>query len=152
MNESSKQPSSGTLGARARDTIAGTVAGAASLLSGHPFDTVKVRMQTQPIGLAVAGGHIVEMSMNQQVISMLRREGALSLFKGVTSPMFGVMLENAILFPAYQQVKHVLHTDRSTQPTSFECAMAGGAAGGVAAVVLTPVELVKCRLQVQRGR
>ncbi|GAA6062485.1 hypothetical protein JCM10212_001858 [Sporobolomyces blumeae] len=36
----------------ALDFFAGTVAGVASLLTGHPFDTIKVRLQTQPASTA----------------------------------------------------------------------------------------------------
>jgi len=32
----------------AQDLAAGTVAGAAQLLVGHPFDTIKVKLQSQP--------------------------------------------------------------------------------------------------------
>ncbi|KAM9994823.1 hypothetical protein ACTFIY_001006 [Dictyostelium cf. discoideum] len=122
-----------------KDSIAGTVAGAACLFTGHPFDTIRVRLQTSntPIG-------IMECFRNT-----IKYEGFSGLYKGVTSPLFGMMFETAVLFAGYGQMKVLLQKDENTPLTVGQCAIAGGFAGVGASVVLTPVELVKCRLQVQ---
>ena len=63
------------------------------------------------------------------------------------------MLECAVLFVSYGQLKHVVgvtdeEVNLGTTPL-WKLFMVGGGAGCTTAFVLTPVELVKCRLQIQ---
>lgn len=82
------------------DFIAGTFAGVALTLVGHPFDTVKVRLQTQPT-LYKTG--------TQCLKDTVRKEGFFALYKGMGGPMLTVPLVNAIVFAAYGQAKSVMH-------------------------------------------
>ncbi|KYR00278.1 mitochondrial substrate carrier family protein [Tieghemostelium lacteum] len=122
-----------------KDSIAGTVSGAACLFTGHPFDTIRVRLQTSntPVGI---------IDMFQKTV---KYEGFKGLYKGVTSPLLGVMFETAILFTAYGQMKELLRGKHEKQDRIINCGISGGFAGLVASLFLTPIELVKCRLQVQ---
>ncbi|EGC36321.1 hypothetical protein DICPUDRAFT_47204 [Dictyostelium purpureum] len=122
-----------------KDSIAGTVAGAACLFTGHPFDTIRVRLQTSntPVG-------IMECLKNT-----IKYEGFSGLYKGVTSPLFGMMFETAVLFTCYGQMKELLQKDPNIPLTIPQYAISGGVAGCGASFVLTPVELIKCRLQIQ---
>jgi ornithine carrier protein len=69
-------------------------------------------------------------------------------------PVMGAMAENATLFVTYNQLQQVLarffpYDAKTIQtPVSHLCA-AGAGAGLAVSYVLTPVELVKCRMQVQ---
>ncbi|EGG20007.1 mitochondrial substrate carrier family protein [Cavenderia fasciculata] len=123
----------------AKDSIAGTIAGAACLFTGHPFDTIRVRLQTSraPLG-------IMECLRNT-----VQKEGAMALYKGVTSPLVGMMFETAVLFVGYGQMKNLLQKDPNIPLTLPQCSLAGAGAGICASFVLTPVELIKCRLQIQ---
>ncbi|KAI9311333.1 mitochondrial carrier domain-containing protein [Dichotomocladium elegans] len=86
----------------------------------------------------------------------------------MASPMVGSMVENAALFVGYRQVQLMIrHYDAKTPearealattpeedlpPLSLnQLVLAGAASGAIASFVLTPVELVKCKLQVQLG-
>ena len=51
-----------------RDVVAGSVGGAASVVVGQPFDTIKVRVQAQPTSAAL--------SARQMLALTLREEGA----------------------------------------------------------------------------
>lgn len=124
------------------DSIAGTLAGAACLFTGHPFDTVKVRMQTQ----AETPGALKTLTQT------VKNEGVLALYKGVTSPLVGMMFETAVLFVVYGQLKLLLQKDPNVPLTIPQFCIAGGLSGGATSFVLTPVELIKCRLQIQKGR
>ncbi|TFY51688.1 hypothetical protein EVG20_g10883 [Dentipellis fragilis] len=62
------------------DFFAGTVAGVAALLVGHPFDTVKVRFQNP----ATASKY---QSTFHAFATIAREERVLGLYKGVTSPL-----------------------------------------------------------------
>ncbi|KAG0298714.1 hypothetical protein BGZ98_000117, partial [Dissophora globulifera] len=81
---------------------------------------------------------------------------------GLSSPLVGAMLENAVLFVGYRRAQDMLRElvatpdDLNTKgaepaPLSIPMLCLSGAISGVfASVVLTPVELVKCKLQVQQ--
>lgn len=43
-----------------RDLFAGTISGFANLVSGHPFDTIKVRMQMSGLSLSACVGASVK--------------------------------------------------------------------------------------------
>jgi len=143
--EKLKHPKSGYAD-RIKEGIAGSVAGGAAVLTGHPFDTIKVRMQTHSLNVASD-------SPLQYLWNTVSKEGFLALYKGVTSPLVGMIFENAILFPAYNQSKKLFGVkDPNVLSTGWQTWMAGASAGFIVAVVITPVELVKCRLQIQQGR
>lgn len=57
------------------DFVAGSLSGALSQLFGHPFDTIKVRMQTSP--------EIYNRGVLQSFRLILAREGPLAFFRGV---------------------------------------------------------------------
>lgn len=61
------------------DMKSGVCAGISQVLVGHPFDTLKVRLQTD--------GHSTTPLKYLRV--MLRTEGPLSLYKGLTPPLVG---------------------------------------------------------------
>ncbi|CAG8451619.1 20189_t:CDS:1 [Racocetra fulgida] len=83
----------------------------------------------------------------------------------MSSPMVGAMLENAMLFLAYNQIqmmikeyttpaykRHLLYNKNSADEVSLDMGqlcLAGALSGALASFVLTPVELIKCKLQVQ---
>lgn len=130
------------------DLIAGGVAGSASVVVGHPFDTIKVRMQTS--GASPLGA--------------VRDGGARSLFRGMAAPFTAAGGINAIIFASYGSFTRLwegwLEADAPAAPKGeggpppqntlkvFTC---GAAAGTVQAFVICPMEHVKCRLQVQRS-
>ena len=60
---------------------AGGIAGALGIAVSQPLDTVRVRMQQQPHN----GGKYL--NAIQMLGSIVRREGALSLFKGLSFPL-----------------------------------------------------------------
>ena len=125
-----------------RDFVAGCAAGVFSTFVGHPFDTIKVRLQMGTAGAAVRGPLSCAMWT-------VRREGAGGLFKGLASPMLTVPLVNAVVFGVYGHGKSVLQARHPDTPLSgVETCAAGAWAGLVNTVVVTPVELLKCRLQV----
>ncbi|KAI8645562.1 mitochondrial carrier domain-containing protein [Parasitella parasitica] len=81
----------------------------------------------------------------------------------MSSPIVGAMLENAILFVGYRQIQRqireisppvqtsatILDEKGEVPLTLNQLVIAGAIAGSVVSVILTPVELIKCKLQVQ---
>ena len=125
-----------------RDFVAGSVGGAASVVVGQPFDTIKVRVQAQPTSAAL--------SARQMLALTLREEGARALFKGMAAPVAATAAINAIVFAVKGAVLATIHPAASPAPL-WAVVLSGNLAGLCTTVVGTPMELVKCRLQVQKS-
>jgi solute carrier family 25 carnitine/acylcarnitine transporter 20/29 len=66
----------------ARAFAAGGVGGICAVLTGHPFDLVKVNLQT-----AEKGAYNGAMDVVRRIIA---RSGPMGLYAGVTAPLYGV--------------------------------------------------------------
>lgn len=149
-----------TLSRASKDIAFGSIAGMVSKVFEHPFDLVKVRLQTQPSDRTppMYAGAID--CFKQTYI----KEGARGLFRGLSMPVFGATLENATLFFTYNFVQgHLRKVAGLAGPASSSSleedaekplsmgylAIAAACAGSITSVVLTPVELIKCKMQVQ---
>ncbi|KAG0220444.1 mitochondrial carrier domain-containing protein [Mortierella sp. GBAus27b] len=127
------------------DVVAGTVGGWAQVVTGHPFDTIKVRLQTQPNPPKYNG------AMDCLRIT-LKEEGPAGLYKGVTSPLMGIGICNAVMFAANGTFRRMLQGgDEKKTLSILEVGIAGSMAGGVMSFVNCPVELLKVKLQTQYG-
>ncbi|KAI7907399.1 mitochondrial carrier domain-containing protein [Cokeromyces recurvatus] len=150
-----------TIHQQLNDLIFGSIAGMIGKLVEYPFDTIKVRLQTQPLDQPFFSGPW------DCFKKTIKQEGFKSLFTGLSSPLIGSMVENAALFVGYRQVQRMIRdfsmTDEERKkmlylpedklpPLSMsQLILAGAASGAIASFVLTPVELIKCKLQVQLG-
>jgi len=126
-----------------REFLAGTVSGWVQVVVGHPLDTVKVRLQTQGTTPLFRGALdcVAKTTLN---------EGPQGLFKGMSSPLVGIGLCNAVLFSANENFRRILqHGDPSKELSLTEMTVAGGLSGVAIALVLCPIELVKIRMQVR---
>ncbi|KAG0007467.1 hypothetical protein BGZ80_004633, partial [Entomortierella chlamydospora] len=111
----------------------------------HPFDTLKVRLQTQPNPPKYSG------AMDCLRVT-LKEEGPFGLYKGVTSPLMGIGICNAVMFAANGTFRRMLQGGDETKTLSLiQVGTAGSMAGGVMAFVNCPVELLKVKLQTQYG-
>ena len=130
------------------DPRAGGVGGACQLAVGHPFDTVKVQLQTMPP--AAPGQPLKYSGAVDAALKTVRAEGFAGLYRGVLAPLATVVLYNAALFDTRKRMEALLSPDGRplTLPQEFQ---AGAAAGVVAAAVGCPAELIKCRLQSGAG-
>ena len=128
----------------AKDLLAGSLAGVANVVSGHPLDTVKVRMQMLEVGFLKC------------MKSMVAQEGPLSFYKGVEYPLYSVPIVNAVVFAAYESAKKMMGIKRDQELTLAQGLVAGAWAGFVNCIVVTPVELIKIHQQMEgigkRGR
>lgn len=122
----------------AKEIVYGAMAGCLGKLIEFPFDTVKVRLQTTH-GTSTLG-------VTRQII---RNEGLFSFYKGIKAPLVGACLESAVLFSAFQYGQQAVRLLTPLLSESMASVCLSGAFSGLAAsFVLTPVELVKCNLQV----
>ncbi|CAD6588476.1 MAG: hypothetical protein TREMPRED_005066 [Tremellales sp. Tagirdzhanova-0007] len=124
------------------ELISGSVGGASQVLVGQPLDTLKTRAQTAPRGQFRNTLDIFR--------TTIRNEGALALYKGMASPLLGIAAVNSLLFTAYGASRRLV----SPYPelSISQIALAGGMAGAANAILASPVEMFKIRMQGQYGR
>jgi ornithine carrier protein len=127
------------------DVLSGSFAGVIGKVVEYPFDTIKVRLQCQEIsGTQFRGA-------SDCLAHIARHEGLASIYRGISAPLVGSVAENAVLFAAYGGIQKLLKNGSDAPLTVSQLTVAGALAGTVVSFVMTPVELVKCRMQVQRG-
>ncbi|ELU10091.1 hypothetical protein CAPTEDRAFT_167531 [Capitella teleta] len=128
-----------------KNIASGTIGGIVNCLVGHPFDTLKVRLQTQPVHNPVYNG-LVDCFMKT-----MKWEGIGGLYKGVGSPLVGQMVFRATLFSSFYQVCSWLgQADRpGHRLTTPEYFLGGFYTGLCASFVETPIDLFKTKLQIQ---
>ncbi|RYP81437.1 hypothetical protein DL770_005913 [Monosporascus sp. CRB-9-2] len=155
--------------------VAGVFSGIAKLTVGHPFDTVKVRLQTT---------HSARFSGPLQCVAQtVRHEGVRALYKGATPPLVGWMFMDSIMMGSLQVYRRLLSEHvfdagldgaHPSSPPGSESddtrkkedegkkgaahahnlptlghGLAGVLAGCTVSFVAAPVEHVKARLQTQ---
>ncbi|CAN1356900.1 Mitochondrial carnitine/acylcarnitine carrier-like protein [Linum perenne] len=135
------------MGDVAKDLAAGTVGGAAQLVTGHPFDTIKVKLQSQPV--AVPGQPQRYAGAIDAVKKTIASEGAGGLYKGMGAPLATVAALNAVLFTVRGQFEALLRTQPGATLTIGQQVVCGAGAGLAVSFLACPTELIKCRLQAQ---
>ncbi|KAF4598913.1 hypothetical protein EYR38_007326 [Pleurotus pulmonarius] len=126
--------------ATVNELLAGSVGGAAQVIVGQPLDTIKTRAQIAPKGMFKGPMDILT--------TTLRKEGFFALYKGMASPLLGIAGVNSLLFASYGLSKRLI----SPFPLSLkEIAAAGAMAGAANAILASPVEMFKVRMQGQYG-
>ncbi|GAB5368684.1 hypothetical protein AAMO2058_001340800 [Amorphochlora amoebiformis] len=130
-----------------KELSAGTLAGIAQVAVGHPFDTVKVRMQCQ------TPNEVIFRSTFDCFWKTFRYEGGKGLYKGAWSPLLGSMAQNAAGFYFFAWSKRLVQRiytlkakDKMTLGQTFT---AGWLSGCCALFVETPVDLLKVKMQAQ---
>jgi solute carrier family 25 (mitochondrial carnitine/acylcarnitine transporter), member 20/29 len=126
---------------KARLFLAGYCSGAALVLAGHPFDTTKVRLQS-------AGSSSLFSGPLECVKQTLRSEGIRGLYKGMTPPLLFTGVINSALFTMQALTVNALAADAS-RPKVSDAMRAALVTGAAISVLVTPMECVKAKLQVQ---
>ncbi|KAK9782580.1 putative Carrier protein YMC2 [Seiridium cardinale] len=149
--------------------VAGVFSGIAKLSVGHPFDTIKVRLQTTDSSRF--SGPL------QCVAQTIRHEGVRGLYKGATPPLVGWMFMDSVMLGSLTVYRRLLaenvfvshipklpHLDPlsadNKQPIagtahavahlpSYGHGLAGVMAGATVSFIAAPVEHIKARLQIQ---
>ncbi|KAF9235790.1 mitochondrial carrier domain-containing protein [Melanogaster broomeanus] len=147
---SSKSEDGATIRA-AKDIAFGSIAGMVAEVFEYPFDLAKVRLQSQVLDSTARFGGPLDC-----LLQTWRDEGVRGLYRGLPVPIFGAMAETAGLFLAYSQLQALIHgsTPNSSlspprQLTISELGLAAAGAGFFTSFIMTPIELVKCKMQVQ---
>ncbi|KAF5741680.1 Solute carrier family 25 member 45 [Tripterygium wilfordii] len=123
-----------------KEFVAGGFGGIAGIISGYPLDTLRIRQQH---------------SGSPSAFGILRRvianEGPSALYRGMTAPLASVTFQNAMVFQTYAILSRACDSSVSPEdPPSYKgVALGGFGTGALQSLLLSPVELVKIRLQLQ---
>jgi hypothetical protein len=138
---------------------AGLSSGIASKLVEYPFDTVKVKLQTQ----GQNNLPVIYNSTFDCFKKIYMREGVVGYYRGVLAPVAGACVELGLTFWAYHfsldllKIAYQYTSDgkRVLDPTNlnlFEVGYGGAMCGVFTTFLMAPIELVKCKMQVQANR
>lgn len=139
--EGGKKPASAVT-----NLVAGGGAGMMEALVCHPLDTIKVRMQLSRRKTAPGQKKRGFLQTGKDIV---KKETAFGLYKGLGAVLTGIVPKMAIRFTSYEWYKQLLANSEG-EVTSTRTFFAGLGAGVTEAVaVVTPMEVVKIRMQAQ---
>ncbi|XP_056425435.1 solute carrier family 25 member 48 [Hyla sarda] len=125
------------------DFLAGYLGGAASVIVGHPLDTVKVRLQA---------GQAYGSTFNC-ILTIYRNECVTGFFKGMSFPLASIAVYNSVVFGVFSNAQRYISQYRGTSrrhfPDLIDLTFASMLAGCVSVGIGGPVDLVKIKLQMQ---
>ncbi|RMZ79968.1 hypothetical protein DV738_g3083, partial [Chaetothyriales sp. CBS 135597] len=144
-------------GSNYKGFLAGVASGVAKCTVGHPFDTVKVRLQTST--QARFSGPL------DCCLQTLRKEGIRGFYKGMTPPLIGWMASDSVMLgsltlyrklllnnvyanPAFRPGLSAQELDKVKLPILGH-GIAGIGAGFTVSFIAAPAENIKARLQTQ---
>ncbi|XP_013850582.2 solute carrier family 25 member 48 isoform X1 [Sus scrofa] len=127
------------------DFVAGWIGGAASVIVGHPLDTVKARLQA-------GTGYGNTLSC---IRTVYRRESVFAFFKGMSFPLASIAVYNSVVFGVFSNTQRFLSRHRCPEAEAgpphmlSDLLLASMVAGVVSVGLGAPVDLIKIRLQMQ---
>ena len=76
--------------------ITGILYGATNTIVGHPFDTIKTKMQAQAEHLNSHAGYV------KTIKNVFHREGFIGFYRGCWPPFFGSIIYRSVQFSAFE--------------------------------------------------
>ena len=126
-----------------KDVISGIVGGLANVIVGQPFDTIKVKLQSDPV---------IYKDIPTAIKKTWKDGGIPGFYAGSSPAVATALLENAILFFAFGHnkniVQYIFKVTKESALKPWQIGIAGGMSGFFTALVVSPLELFKCQLQV----
>lgn len=129
----------------------GVLAGFAKVTAGHPFDTIKGRVQS-------AQGFVTPVTA---VRELLHADGVLGFYKGILPLLVTYGVTSGVLFEAHGVTKRWLlrtvpdpktgQVDTNRKAELWELTVAGMVGGAAITPFLAPAEVIKLRRQVSSG-
>jgi len=155
-----------------KDVVAGSARGVAQITVGHPFDTLKVRLQVNSALEAATTTTTTTTTTTATTTTTtkkgpqfqgvrhcfqetIRCDGFTGLYRGASSPLAGCLVYSATLFAAWGQSQQLaLSLNFLSSPdfpndklSNAQLIVAGILTGTIASFVESPVDLVKTTMQ-----
>lgn len=130
------------------DFIAGSLAGVVQVLVGQPFDMMKVRMQTKPKKYT---------GILQTTKKIIFEESPLAFYKGTLSPLIGISFCVAVQFSANNLARNYFISQNARNRNNpkpdilsiRQNVLSGFFAGFCNSFLISPIELIRIKLQMQ---
>ena len=120
--------------------LAGTSSGICLVLVGHPWDTLKVKMQVD---------REKKVNLRTTIVRLFKSSGIRGFYYGMTAPLFTTGFINTVLWGLQFNLVEFIS---STKPAPISDIMKSAVMSGLLiSVIVTPVEIVKSQLQVGNG-
>ena len=122
--------------------VCGALGSAVAITVLYPLETVRTRLQVE------RGGST--RSPFQVILNIVRTEGGRSLYKGLPSLVFALVVTNFIYFYVFHGLRIYFHNGEETEDSNSGTDLICGVVAGVAAVLLTnPIWVINTRLKLQ---
>ena len=115
-----------------KEYLAGTIGGAIGTTISHPFDTLRINLQTNP-----------KLSILQATKNIYKSNGLLGFYRGIIPPLVGISLEKSIVFGTFYNLEKN-HNFKNNIINGF-------IAGFLSTIIVTPVERLKIALQTNQS-
>lgn len=134
--------------------LPGAAQGTCSVALGHPFDTVKTRLQARGPQSAAAQ-HRCFRTLSTMV-AMLRQEGVRSVYRGVVPPLIMIAAKRSVQLTLFDYLLSAQHVPQATASSLLVRAksqlrgngfVSGAIAGGAGTIVGCPLHVVKIQTQ-----
>ncbi|KAG6435789.1 hypothetical protein SASPL_100666 [Salvia splendens] len=119
--------------------IAGSIAGSVEHMAMFPVDTLKTRMQA-----ITSTAKASSLTLRHSLASILKLEGLAALYRGIAAMGLGAGPAHAVYFSVYESCKSL-----GTPNSPIAHAASGVCATVASDAVLTPMDVVKQRLQLK---
>lgn len=116
----------------------GGVSSSAAACLTHPLDLIKVHLQTQ---------QEVRMRMVGMVVNVVRREGYLALYSGLSASLCRQMTYSLSRFAIYETVRDKMNRRNKGLMPFYQKVLLGAFGGFTGGLIGTPADLVNVRMQ-----
>ncbi|TYJ52460.1 hypothetical protein B9479_006935 [Cryptococcus floricola] len=122
--------------------LAGSVGGSAAMALTYPLVNLSTRAAVQT--------KKEELTTREAVAKVIKSEGVLGLYSGLTSSLFGIAVTNGVYYAFYEEMRSLLIRRRGNTPTSSTSALtttegilAGLIAGSITTLTTNPIWTVQ---------
>ena len=118
--------------------MAGAMSGVAEAIAVQPFDMVKTRHHLNSFN---------NESVYRSLINLYKEGGFPRFYRGMTAELVGIVPKSSGMYAVYEIMKRRLDQDERLRNTSLAASIAGFVSGIPEALIVTPTQIVKVRLQ-----